>query len=463
MTDAKPAVDLHRRVLPHFAEAEESVIGGVLFQGSAFARVSDVLQGSDFYDAKLEAIWEAFERIDREGRPIDLITVTDQMRRLGTMSKLSAYGSESYLAELSNKVATTESITTHAMAVKEKALTRAVILEASRVQQLGYADEMEGQALLDAAQSSFLELGQGRIRAQYEPARSILHSTLKNLEARFTAKKAITGVPSGFAAFDDMTAGFQSNDLIIVAARPSMGKTAFVMNCAEFAAVSQKIPVLVFSLEMGKDQLMERMLCSSASVESQKMRSGFLESRDWIAISKAASRIADSHIYLEDSGSPTVTEIRARARRWRADPRVFSSGAEQGLIIIDYLQLVRGSHQGKDQNREREISEISRSLKALAKELRVPVIALSQLNRSVESRADKRPMLSDLRESGAIEQDADVICFIYRDEFYNKESSDKGVAEIIIGKQRSGPTGTAKLAWVARYTQFANLAVDTRL
>jgi replicative DNA helicase len=242
-----------------------------------------------------------------------------------------------------------------------------------------------------------------------------------------------------------------------------MGKTAFVMNCAEFAAVDQKIPVLVFSLEMGKKQLMERMLCSSASVESHKMRSGFLESRDWKAVSKAASRIAESPIYIEDSGSPTVTEIRARARRWRADPRVFTPGVEQGLIIIDYLQLVRGSHQGKDQNREREISEISRSLKALAKELRVPVIALSQLNRSVESRADKRPMLSDLRESGAIEQDADVICFIYRDEFYNKESSDKGVAEIIIGKQRSGPTGTAKLAWVARYTQFANLAVDTRL
>jgi len=463
MTDAKPAVDLHRRVLPHFAEAEESVIGGVLFQGSAFARVSDVLQGSDFYDAKFEAIWEAFERIDREGRPIDLITVTDQMRRLGTMSKLSAFGSESYLAELLNKVATTESITTHAMAVKEKALTRAVILEASRVQQLGYADEMEGQALLDAAQSSFLDLGQGRIRAQYEPARTILHATLRDLEARFTAKKAITGVPSGFAAFDDMTAGFQSNDLIIVAARPSMGKTAFVMNCAEFAAVDQKIPVLVFSLEMGKKQLMERMLCSSASVESHKMRSGFLESRDWMAVSKAASRIAESPIYIEDSGSPTVTEIRARARRWRADPRVFTPGVEQGLIVIDYLQLVRGSNQGKDHSREREISEISRSLKALAKELRVPVIALSQLNRTLESRADKRPMLSDLRESGAIEQDADVICFIYRDEYYNKESPDKGVAEIIIGKQRSGPTGTAKLTWVARYTQFANMAVDTRL
>ena len=455
---APAAVELVRRILPSNIEAEESVIGGVLFQGIAFPRVSDILEGADFYDAKHEAIWEAFDRLDREGKPIDLVTVAAQMRRLGSLSKLAAHGSEAYLAELLNKIATTESIVVHAQMVKDKAVARAVILETSRIQQIGYADEIDGAELLNNAQAAFMQLGQGRLRAQYLPARQILHSTLRTLEARFTAKKAITGVPSGFSQFDEMTAGFQPNDLVIVAARPSMGKTAFVMNCVGFAAVTQRTPVLVFSLEMSKEALMERMLCSEASVESQKIRSGFLESKDWMALSKAASRIAESPIYIEDSGSPTITEIRARARRWRADLQVWDGNSDTGMVVIDYLQLIRGSGTRKDQNREAEVSEISRSLKALAKELRCPVIALSQLNRAVESRADKRPMNSDLRESGSLEQDADVISFIYRDEYYNKDSLDKGIAEIIIGKARNGPTGTVKLAFVNRYTQFANLA-----
>lgn len=446
-------------MLPHYEDAELSVVGGVLFNGKVFALVSDILNPDDFYDAKHEAIWTAFLRLDAESKAIDLVSVAAEMRKAGLMGKLGAHGFESYLATLLNNVSTTENIASHARLVKDKALSRRVIIEAGRIQQLGYSDEVEGAALLDTAQASLFALGTGNVRAPYEEARTVLHKTLTTLEARFRAKKAITGIPTGFASFDDMTAGLQPKELIIVAARPSMGKTAFVMNCAEFAGIDQKIPCLIFSVEMGKEQLMERMICSRASVESQKMRSGFLESRDWIAITKASSLIAEAPIVIDDSPSPTITEIRARARRWRADPAIWSnSAATTGLIVIDYLQLIKGSPMGKEYSREREISEISRSLKALAKELRCPVVALSQLNRSLENRADKRPMLSDLRESGAIEQDADTICFIYRDEYYNKESQDKGIAEIIIGKQRSGPTGTAQLAWVSRYTQFGNLA-----
>ena len=271
----------------------------------------------------------------------------------------------------------------------------------------------------------------------------------------------MTGVATDYLKFDEMTAGFQPGDLVIIAARPSMGKTAFAMNCAQNAALNHGIPTLVFSLEMSKESLIERVLCSEARVESQKLRSGFLETRDWIGITKAAGRIAEAPMWIDDSGAPSLMEIRAKCRRWRSDSAVFPQGIEQlGLVVVDYLQLVHGTPQGREQNREREISEISRGFKALAKELKVPVVALSQLNRSVESRADKRPMASDLRESGAIEQDADVICFIYRDEFYNKETADKGVAEIIIGKQRNGPTGTARLNFQSQYTRFENLAED---
>ena len=448
-----------RRVLPHYEEAELSVVGGVLFNGKVFALVSDILNPDDFYDAKHEAIWTAFLRLDAESKAIDLVSVAAEMRKAGLMGKLGAHGHESYLATLLNNVSTSENMASHARLVKDKPLSRRVIIEAGRIQQLGYSDEVEGAALLDTAQASLFALGTGNVRAPYEEARTVLHKTLTTLEARFRAKKAITGIPTGFASFDDMTAGLQPKELVIVAARPSMGKTAFVMNCAEFAGIDQKIPCLIFSVEMGKEQLMERMICSRASVESQKMRSGFLESRDWIAITKASSLIAEAPIVIDDSPSPTITEIRARARRWRADPAIWSnSAATTGLIVIDYLQLIKGSPMGKEYSREREISEISRSLKALAKELNCPVVALSQLNRSLENRADKRPMLSDLRESGAIEQDADTICFIYRDEYYNKESSDKGIAEVIVGKQRSGPTGTAQLRWVSRYTHFGNLA-----
>ncbi len=450
-----------RRILPHSVDAEESVIGGLLFSGRAMTLVADVINADDFYDAKHEAIYAAIVDLDQRSRPIDLITVAEQMRQSGTLSKLSAHGSEAYLAELLNKVGTVENIAHHARIIREKGTARRLILAASSIQERGYSDEIDVDGYIDQAQQAVFEIANRSNRQSYEPVRRVLHNAIKALEQRFSRKQAVTGVATDYSKFDEMTAGFQPGDLVIIAARPSMGKTAFVMNCAQNAALNHGVPTLVFSLEMSKESLIERVLCSEARVESQKLRSGFLETRDWIGITKAAGRIAEAPIWIDDSGSPSLMEIRAKCRRWRSDSSIFPQGLEQiGLVVVDYLQLVHGTPQGREQNREREISEISRGFKALAKELKVPVLALSQLNRSVESRADKRPMASDLRESGAIEQDADVICFIYRDEFYNKESPDRGVAEIIIGKQRNGPTGTARLAFLNQYTRFENLAED---
>ncbi len=423
--------------------------------------VADVINADDFYDAKHEAIYAAIVDLDQRSRPIDLITVAEQMRQSGTLSKLSAHGNEAYLAELLNKVGTVENIAHHARIIREKGTARRLILAASSIQERGYSDEIDVDGYIDQAQQAVFEIANRSNRQSYEPVRRVLHNAIKALEQRFSRKQAVTGVATDYSKFDEMTAGFQPGDLVIIAARPSMGKTAFVMNCAQNAALNHGVPTLVFSLEMSKESLIERVLCSEARVESQKLRSGFLETRDWIGITKAAGRIAEAPIWIDDSGSPSLMEIRAKCRRWRSDSSIFPQGLEQiGLVVVDYLQLVHGTPQGREQNREREISEISRGFKALAKELKVPVLALSQLNRSVESRADKRPMASDLRESGAIEQDADVICFIYRDEFYNKESPDRGVAEIIIGKQRNGPTGTARLAFLNQYTRFENLAED---
>lgn len=448
-------------MLPHSEDAEEAVIGGILFSGRAITNVADLIEAQDFYDARHEAIYAAMVELDQRSRPIDLITVAEELRQKGTMAKLAAVGSEAYLAELANKTATVENITQHARIVRAKSTSRRLILAASGIVEKGYSDQIEIEDYIDQAQQAVFEVQGRSSRQSYEPVRRILLGAIKALEARYHRKQAITGVPSGYADFDELTAGLQPGDLVIIAARPSMGKTSFVMNCAQNAALDHGMPVLVFSLEMSKESLIERVLCSEARVESQKLRSGFLENRDWLHITKAAERVAGASMWIDDSGSPTLMELRAKCRRWRSDPSVFPKGLEQqGLVVIDYLQLVHGSSQGRDNSREREISEISRGLKALAKELRVPVVALSQLNRSVESRADKRPQLSDLRESGAIEQDADLICFIYRDEVYNKETPDKGVAEIIIGKQRNGPTGTARLAFLNQYTRFENLAED---
>jgi replicative DNA helicase len=456
----EPSSAAHRPVPPQSQESEESVIGGVLVHPKRFNEVAEFLLPEDFYHPALRVIYEAMIELDNSSKPIDAITVIEQMRALDTFDKLRAFNGADYLTELMGKVVTVENIAFHARIVRGKATARRLVEACREIAAKGYGEYGDVDEYIDAAERSIFEIAQRSTRASYEPIKEILKTTIRALERRYDRKQAITGVASGFHKFDAMTAGLQPGDLVIIAARPSMGKTSFVMNAVQNAAIQYKVPSLVFSLEMSKESLGERLLCSQARVDSTKLRGGFLDTRDWVQITKAASEIAEAPMFIDDSGAPTLLEIRAKSRRWRADPNLFKSPDQLGLIVIDYLQLVQG-RAAKDDNRQREISEISRGLKALAKELRVPVVALSQLNRSLESRADKRPMLSDLRESGAIEQDADVITFIYRDEVYSKDQckeEDRGVAEIIIGKQRNGPTGTCRLAFLNTYTRFENLA-----
>lgn len=449
------------RTLPHNLEAEEAVIGGILFSGKALHQVGELVRPEDFYHDHLRVIYETMIELDALFCPIDLITVADQLRKNGFMAKLKAHREELYLAQIASQISTIENITYHASIVRDKAITRKLIDASARVIDQGLSDPSDVNEYLDHSQQTIFEVVNRTNKQSYEPIRKILTATIQTLEQRYQKKELITGVPTGYKKFDELTTGLQAGELIIIAARPSMGKTAFALNCAQNAAALHKIPVLVFSLEMSKESLIERMLCSESKIDSQRLRGrgGPMEPKDWINLTKAASKIASAPLWIDDSGAPSLMEIRAKCRRWRGDSSIFPSGENKtGLVVIDYLQLIQARLQSKDSNREREISEISRGLKALAKELGLPVVALSQLNRSVESRADKRPMASDLRESGAIEQDADLICFIYRDEVYNKETKEQGVAEIIIGKQRNGPTDTVKLTFLNRYTRFENMA-----
>jgi replicative DNA helicase len=445
---------------PHSQEAEESVVGGILLHPSAFNKVAELLTPDDFYHPALRAIYDAMLELERAAKPIDSITVVEQMKALQSLDKLRAFNGPDFLTELMGKVVTVENIEFHARIVRGKATARRLVAACSEIAARGYGEYGEVDEYLDAAEREIFEIAQRTEKKTFDPVKRVLKETIAVVGQRFERKLAITGVPTTFSRFDEMTAGLQPGDLIIIAARPSMGKTAFVMNAVANAAVQHKIPALVFSLEMSKVSLGERLLCAQARVDSSKLRRGMLDQRDWVMITRAASDIAEAPIYIDDSGSPTLLEIRSKARRWRADNRIFKTPDQIGMVVVDYLQLIQG-RATKDDNRQREISEISRGLKSLAKELNVPVVALSQLNRSLENREDKRPKMSDLRESGAIEQDADVICFIYRDEVYSKDKcreEDKGVAELIIAKQRNGPTGTVRLAFLSSYTRFENLA-----
>ena len=448
-----------RRILPHSLDAEKAVIGGILLHPRAFIQVADAVKAEDFYHPAHQAIYTAMCDLDRLGKPIDALTVSEQLRASDTIGKLRAVNGEAYFAELTDAVVTVENITFHAQMVCGKATVRRLIEAAHEIASHGYGEYGDVDEFIDEAERQIFQIAQRSQRQSFSPIKEILKKTIHNIEERVEKKGAVTGVPTGFKALDKRTAGFQPGELIVVAARPAMGKTSLVMNAVQNAALFHGIPSLVFSLEMSKESLVERMLCSEARVESTRLRTGMLDPRDLLTLVKHAGRINEAPIWIDDSGAPTLMEIRAKARRWRSDPAIFKSDNQLGMVVVDYLQLIQG-RATKDDNRQREIAEISRGLKFLSKELRCPVIALSQLNRGVESRADKRPMLSDLRESGAIEQDADVIAFIYRDEIYNKESPDKGVAEIILGKQRSGATGTCRLAFLGQYTRFENLAED---
>jgi replicative DNA helicase len=436
-----------RKVPPQNLEAEASVLGGILLENDAVNRVLEVLRPEDFYRESHRKIFRAMIELSDRNEPVDLITLSDCLKGKGD---LEAVGGTSYLASLNATVPTAANIAYYARIVREKAILRHLIGAATDIASRGYEEQGNVDEFLDAAEKVIFEISEKKIKSSFVMVGEMIRDSIKMVEKLYERKELVTGVPTGFKDLDKLTAGFQPSELIVVAGRPSMGKTAFCLNIAAHAAFGGT-GVAIFSLEMAKEQLVLRMLCSEARIDHSKVRSGYLADREFPALVMAAGRLAETPIYIDDTPAISVLELRAKARRLVRDRE-----RKVGLIMVDYLQLMRGM--GAAPNREQEISEISRSLKALAKELTVPVIAISQLNRRVEDRGDKRPMMADLRESGAIEQDADVIAFIFRDEVYNPKSADEGIAEIIVAKQRNGPIGTVRLAFMKEYTRFEDLS-----
>ncbi|MBK8172252.1 MAG: replicative DNA helicase [Sandaracinaceae bacterium] len=439
------------RVPPNSLEAERAVLGGILLSNTSLNTVIEMIGDDDFYSEAHREIFRAMTDLFSRGEPLDTVTIR---AALATRGKLQAVGGDDYLLSLTNTIPTIANIESHARIVREKSVVRRLILACHEVAATGYGDYGEVERFLDTAEKAVFDVAKERVRHPYEHIKQVVMRTFQEITLAAERKERITGLPTGFDRLDHMTAGMHPGDLIIIAGRPGMGKTSFALNVGVNACVASRKPVAVFSLEMPKEQLARRMLCSEARVDAGRLRTGRLTREDWPPLANAAGILSELPIWIDDAPGITLMELRAKARRMKSE-----SGL--GLIIIDYLQLMRAGV--KTDSREQEISEISRSLKGLAKELAIPIIALSQLNRGVETRGtkDKRPQLSDLRESGAIEQDADTIMFIYRDEVYNRESMERGVAEIIIGKQRSGPTGTVRCAFFSAYTRFDNLADDS--
>lgn len=436
------------RIPPQNLEAERAVLGAVLIDNESIHKVLEFLNPTDFYRDANGKVFEAMVALSQKNEPTDFVTVSNYLESQGTLEMI---GGSSYLSELTDSIPSAANVVSYAKIIREKSVLRKLINAASEITAQGYDSPETAEDLLDHAEKAIFEISENRARSSFSSVKDVVKDSFKRIEQLFENQKTITGLATGFAEFDKMTSGLQPSDLIILAGRPSMGKTALALNIAENAAIGEKAVVAVFSLEMAKEQLVTRMLCSQARIDSSKLRRGQLEERDWPMLTKAAGALSEIQLYIDDTPAPTVLEMRAKARRLKREKGL-------GLIVIDYLQLMRGSANTK--SREQEISEISRSLKSLAKELSVPVIALSQLNRAVENRTNRRPQMADLRESGAIEQDADLIVFIYRDEVYDPNTPDKGVAEVIIGKQRNGPIGTARLAFLNNYTKFENLAYD---
>lgn len=435
------------RVPPHNKEAEQSIIGAIFLQPESLIVASERLQPHDFYQTAHQQIFEVMLELSDKGSPVDVVTVSEVF---AARKSLEEIGGLSYLLELSNAVPTAANVEYYADIVSEKSILRRLIRTATKIVDDGYMREDEVGELLSDAERSIMEVANKRNASDFRHIEGVLHETFDNIEQMHQNKGDVTGISTGYVDLDKMTAGFQRNDLIIVAARPSMGKTAFALNIAQNAAVRSKQNVAIFSLEMGAEQLVMRMLCAEGLIDAQRLRTGSLENEDWNKLMLAIGSLSKSGIYIDDSPGLRVNEIRAKCRRLYQE-----SGLD--MILIDYLQLIQGSGR-PGENRQQEVSEISRSLKALARELKVPVIALSQLSRGVEQRQDKRPMMSDLRESGSIEQDADIVSFLYRDDYYNKEEDapPNDLIEIILAKQRNGPTGTVKLAFNKQYNKFSN-------
>lgn len=434
------------KIPPNDIEAEQAVIGSMLTDRDAVSAAIEVLKEDDFYREDNKAIYAAILNLYNQSQPIDIITLKSELSSVG---KLDSVGGLEYIASLPEKVPTTANVEQYIKIVEEKAVLRNLIKTANELITLGYDPTQEVETIIDSAEKKIFEVMQKRNQKGYTAIKDILVDTFTQLEQLYNQKQHITGVPTGFADLDYKTAGLHNSDLILVAARPAMGKSAFALNIATNAAVRGNVPVAIFSLEMSKEQMVNRILCSEAMVDSNKVRTGTIDDDEWTKLACASGQLSEAQIFVDDTPGISIMEIRAKCRKLKLEKNI-------GLVVIDYLQLVQGSGK-RNSSREQEISEISRSLKILAKEINVPVIALSQLSRAPEQRPDHRPMLADLRESGAIEQDADIVMFLYRDDYYNEDSEKKNIAEVILAKHRSGSTGTVELLWLGNYTKFANI------
>ena len=435
------------KVPPHDEDAEQAVLGSMLTDSDAVMAAVEVLKADAFYREDNKTIYQAILNLYNKSEPIDIITLKDELESMG---KFEQVGGFEYLASLPDKVPTTANVQKYIKIVDEKSVLRSLIKTANEIIDLGYNQSEDVEDIMEGAERKIFDVMQSKNSKSYTPIKDVLVESFTNLEKLYNQKQHITGVPTQFYDLDDKTAGLHGSELILVAARPAMGKTAFALNIATNAALRAKVPVAIFSLEMSKDQLVNRMLCSEAMVDSNKVRTGKLDEEDWVKLAEAIGPLSEAGIYIDDTPGISIMEIRTKCRKLKMEKDI-------GLVVIDYLQLIAGSNRRSGGSREQEISEISRSLKILAKELNVPVIALSQLSRAVEQREDHRPMLSDLRESGAIEQDADIVMFLYRDDYYNPDSEKKNIAEVILAKHRAGSTGTVELLWMGNYTKFANL------
>lgn len=436
--------EIFQNVPPHDDAAELAVLGAMFLDREAASLALEMLTGEDFYRPDHRQVFEAAEELYHSGVPIDMITVKNKLEEKQVFEQI---GGLPFLANISTSVGSSANMRHYAAIVEEKSVLRRLIRTANNISQMSYEGKTDVNAIMDTAEKGIFDIMQNRHSDQFHHIRDIAVDSIEKIEDIYRSKGKLTGVPTGFVDFDQKTAGLQKSDLILLAARPSMGKTAFALNIIQNAAIRSNVPTAVFSLEMSREQLVNRMLCSEAMLDAQRLRTGELTDSDWADLIQAMGPLSQAPIYIDDTPGVTPMEVRSKCRRLKVEKGL-------GLIVIDYLQLMSGN--SRNDSRQQEISEISRSLKAIAREMEAPVIALSQLSRACEQRADHRPMLSDLRESGAIEQDADVVAFLYRDEYYFPDTEKKNQAELIIAKQRNGPTGTVDLTWMGQYTKFGN-------
>ena len=439
-----PQAEIFQNVPPHDDAAELAVLGAMFLDREAASLALEMLTGEDFYRPDHRQVFEAAEELYHSGVPIDMITVKNKLEEKQVFEQI---GGLPFLANISTSVGSSANMRHYAAIVEEKSVLRRLIRTANNISQMSYEGKTDVNAIMDTAEKGIFDIMQNRHSDQFHHIRDIAVDSIEKIEDIYRSKGKLTGVPTGFVDFDQKTAGLQKSDLILLAARPSMGKTAFALNIIQNAAIRSNVPTAVFSLEMSREQLVNRMLCSEAMLDAQRLRTGELTDSDWADLIQAMGPLSQAPIYIDDTPGVTPMEVRSKCRRLKVEKGL-------GLIVIDYLQLMSGN--GRTDSRQQEISEISRSLKAIDREMEAPVIALSQLSRACEQRADHRPMLSDLRESGAIEQDADVVAFLYRDEYYFPDTEKKNQAELIIAKQRNGPTGTVDLTWMGQYTKFGN-------